>query len=132
MKAIASTVSLFAVAGLVACAARSVTSEPPAPRPLDPVGVYSFSTVVEGAPVIGRVVIRGEPGNYTGMIEPTEGPVGPIEIYAATVEGQKVTAYGDAGGDDLIFIMEFTGTTYKGTWTLGFDGGEVTGERTEP
>jgi hypothetical protein len=132
MKAVPSAVLLFAMSGLAACAARSVSSEPPTPAPLDPVGVYSFSTIVEGSQVLGRVVIRGEPGSYTGVIEPTEGPVGPIEIYAVTVEGQKLTAYGDMGGDDLIFIMEFTEKAYKGTWTLGFDGGEVTGERIEP
>jgi len=131
MRAVASAALLFAVSGLAACAAQSVSGEPPAPVQLDPVGVYSFSTTVEGAPLLGRVVIRGEPGSYTGMIEPAEGPVGPLEIYAVTVEGQKLTAYADSGGDDVILILEFTGNAYKGTWTSGFDGGEITGERIE-
>lgn len=132
MKIVASALLMFAVSGFAACAAQSVSSEAPAPAPLDPVGVYSFSTAVEGTPVLGRVVIRGEPGSYTGMIEPTEGPVGPFEIYAVTVEGQKLTAYADSGGDDVILMLEFTGNAYKGTWTSGFDGGEITGERIEP
>ncbi len=131
MRAVAFAALLFAVSGLAACAAQSVSSEAPAAQRLDPVGEYSFSTIVNGAPVAGRIVIRGEPDAYTGMIEPTEGPIGPLEIYAVTVEGQKLTAYADSDGDDVILNLEFTGNAYKGTWTSGFDGGEITGERIE-
>ena len=46
-----------------------------------------------------------------------------------TVEGQKVTVFADAGGEDLIFEMNFVGDRYTGSWTLGFQSGEATGER---
>jgi hypothetical protein len=98
---------------------------------MDPLGTYSFSTTYQGMTVAGKIYIQGEPDNYTGLVEPSEGPP-PVEIYAVTVEGQKITVYGDAGGDDLIMTMEFAGgTTYTGTWMVGFDGGDMTGEKLE-
>jgi hypothetical protein len=76
----------------------------------------------------GRITVRGEPENYGGMIEAEGQPS--VEIYSVTVEGQKITVYGDAGGDDLIMTMEFAGgSSFTGTWMLGFDGGEMTGEK---
>ncbi|MGD2135179.1 MAG: hypothetical protein PVF27_03420 [Gemmatimonadales bacterium] len=123
---------LIAAAVLAAGCARG-GGEPPAPvtpPPIDPVGAYSFETTVEGQTVTGRVVIRGEPGNYTGMIEPDMGPP-PIEIYSVTVEGQQVTVVGDAGGEDVVITMTFEGDTYTGNWVLGFDSGEISGRRIE-
>lgn len=122
----------LAVMALASCASSggSPPAEPPAPAPFDPVGTYTFATTVEGAAVAGELIIRGEPGNYTGLINPTSGPITPLEIYAATVEGQQVTAFADAGGDDVILVLNFTDEgRYTGTWTLGFDSGEIAGER---
>jgi hypothetical protein len=96
---------------------------------LDPVGTYTFATTFQGAEISGQVIIRGEPGSYTGMVEPTTGPTA-VEIYSVTVEGQTLTLYADAGGEDLVMTMTFAGgDSYTGSWMLGFDSGEVTGER---
>jgi hypothetical protein len=63
------------------------------------------------------------------MVEPQAGGPPPVEIYSVTVEGQKVTVFADAGGEELIFGMECVGDSYTGSWTLGFDSGDATGER---
>jgi hypothetical protein len=97
---------------------------------LDPVGVYNFEASFEGQMINGRIVIRGEPGSYTGMVEPTTGPP-PVEIYSVSVEGQVMTIFGDAGGEDLVITLTFVGNTYTGTWALGFDSGELSGSRVE-
>jgi hypothetical protein len=144
MKRESAAILMFAVLATVACSTGGTTAEAPAqapapaeapapaqPEAMDPVGSYTFSTTFQGMTVVGGIVIRGEPGSYTGMVEPTEGPP-PVEIYSVTVEGRKITVYGDAGGDDLIMTMEFSaGNTYTGTWMLGFDSGELTGEKVQ-
>jgi hypothetical protein len=109
--------------------------EAPAPKPapavVDPVGTFSFTTVFQGDSLTGDIVIRGEPGRYSGRVTPTSGPE-PVEIYMARVEGQTLTVFGDAGDDDLIITMQFTGDRYTGSWTLGFDTGEISGARLKP
>lgn len=98
---------------------------------LDPVGTFTFSTVFQGDSLTGEIVIRGEPGRYSGMVTPTSGPE-PVEIYMARVEGQTLTVFGDAGDEDLIITMQFTGDRYTGSWALGFDTGEIFGARLKP
>lgn len=130
MKRITTLALIIGVAaGTVACAAKApVDAPPPAPAPLDPAGVYSFSTIYQGEPMTGRIVIRGVPGSYTGVVEPTAGAP-PVEIYSVMVEGQQVRILADAGGEDLMMTMTFTGDQYTGSWVLGFDSGEMTGTR---
>jgi hypothetical protein len=121
--------TLAVAGGVTACAAKGAVEAPaPTPAPLDPVGVYSFSTIYQGGPMTGRIVIRGAPGSYTGMVEPAGGPP-PTQIYSVTVEGQKLLILADAGGEDLMLEMTFTGDRYTGSWMLGFDSGEMTGAR---
>ena len=144
MKRELSALLTFAVLGVVACSSGGPTAEAPAQAPapaaeapppppaqqeaLDPLGTYTFSATYQGMTIPGQVIVRGEPENYTGMIEAEGQP--PVEIYSVMVEGQKITVYGDAGGDDLIMTMEFAGgSSFTGTWMLGFDGGEMTGEK---
>jgi hypothetical protein len=109
-------------------AATEPAPEPPPPAAVDPVGTYTFSTIYMGDPLTGKIVIRGEPDRYTGTVIPASGPE-PVEIYAVTVDGQTVTVFGDAGGDDLIITMKFIGDTYTGSWTLGFEGDDISGSR---
>ncbi len=125
--------SAFALATIAltvsACASGGGAAAPaPEPQPLDPVGTYSFESSYQGQAITGQIIIRGTPGNYSGSVEPMEGPP-PVEIYSVRVEGQQITVFGDAGGEDLVITMNFTGGTYTGTWVLGFDSGELTGER---
>ncbi|MDH3458684.1 MAG: hypothetical protein OER90_17730 [Gemmatimonadota bacterium] len=134
MKSASAFISALSAATLAACSASGAgtMAAAPTPAPFDPVGTFSFTTTYEGQAMGGRIVIRGEPGAYTGMVEPQAGGPPPVEIYAVTVEGQKVTVFADAGGEDLIMEMEFVGDRYTGSWTLGFQGGESTGERISP
>ena len=118
-------------AEMAASEAAPAPQAPPPPAAVDPVGTYNFSTIFQGGPLTGRIVIRGEPGRYTGMLTPASGP-GPVTIYSLSVEGQTMTLFGDADGDDLIVTMTFTGDSYTGTWALGFDGGEMSGSRVKP
>lgn len=115
--------------------AQQVETAAPKPKPLpavlDPVGTFSFSTVFQGDSLHGEIVIRGDSGRYAGMVTPTSGPE-PVEIYMARVEGQTLTVFGDAGDDDLIITMQFTGDRYTGSWALGFDTGEMFGARLKP
>jgi hypothetical protein len=111
-------------------AATEPAPEPPPPAALDPVGTYTFSTIYMGGPLDGKIVIRGEPNQYAGTVIPVGGP-GPVEIYAVSVEGQTLTVFGDAGGDDLIITMKFVGDTYTGTWALGFEGDDISGSRVQ-
>lgn len=126
---------LLTLAWAPAVWAQQVETTAPAPKTLpavsDPVGTFSFSTVFQGDSLTGEIVIRGEPGRYSGMVTPTSGPE-PVEIYMARVEGQTLTVFGDAGDEDLIITMQFTGDTYAGTWVLGFDTGEISGARLKP
>jgi hypothetical protein len=121
---------LAAILTLVACATspggEALTPAPPAP--LEPVGSYTFSSVFEGQPIAGTIVIRATEDGYTGLVDPKNGPP-QVPVYAVTVEGQTMTLFGDAGGDDLVITMEFTGDRFTGSWVVGFDGGEISGMR---
>lgn len=123
-------VAALTTVALTACATSGTGSAAaaPTPEPVDPVGTFAFTTTYQGQPMGGRIVIRGAPGSYTGMVEPEGGPP-PVEIYSVTVEGQTVTVFADAGGEDLIIEMQFVGDRMTGSWALGFESGEMTGER---
>lgn len=121
-----------------ACSSGTTTGAGPAPSPaperpvdLDPVGTYTFETSFEGQTITRAIVITGSPGAYGGSVEPDVGPP-PVPITDVTVNGQEITLAADAGGEELIIVMTFTGKTYTGTWVLGFDSGELRGERVEP
>lgn len=142
MKRVSAALLVLPIVALAACSSGGSTAEAPAqapapaeappppaqPEALDPLGTYTFSATYQGMTIPGRINVSGEPENYTGLIEAEGQP--PVEIYSVMVEGQKITVYGDAGGDDLIMTMEFAaGSSFTGTWMLGFDGGEMTGEK---
>ena len=146
MKRESAAILMFAMLAIGACSSGGTTAaspaQPPAPvadapppapvqqEALDPVGTYTFSATYQGMTIPGRINVSGEPENYTGLIEAEGQP--PVEIYSVMVEGQKITVYGDEGGDDLIMTMEFAdGSSLTGSWMLGFDSGEMTGEKTK-
>lgn len=124
----ATSVLLSSALVVAACARGAAT--PPAPAPLDPTGTFSFETTFQGQAITGQIIVRGEAGQYTGSVEP-DAVAPPVEIYSVQVEGQQMTVVGDAGGEDLVITMTFTGDTYTGTWVLGFDGGDIKGARVQ-
>ncbi|NIM52270.1 MAG: hypothetical protein GTN62_13355 [Gemmatimonadales bacterium] len=123
---------LLAVGAAVGCASGTAGAPPataePEPEAVDPVGTYSFETTYQGQTVTGRIVITKTGESFGGVLEPDAGPP-PVDIYRVTVDGQEMTVIGDAGGEDLVITMTFTGDTYTGSWVLGFDSGELKGER---
>jgi hypothetical protein len=110
------------LAVVTSCSVRS------GPAPLEPVGEFSFETVVNGQPADGRIVIEGSSGDYTGQVVPNWG-VPAVPIVDVVVEDPNITVVADWGAEDLVIYMTFTGDTYTGEWVMGFDGGDITGAR---
>ena len=113
---------LVGLVAVMSCSARS------GPVPLEPVGEFSFETVVDGQVADGRIVIEGSAGQYKGLVVPNWGPP-PGPIIEVTVADSEMTVVADWGGEDLVIYMTFTGDTYTGSWSMGFDGGDMTGAR---
>ncbi len=102
---------------------------PPAPKPLDPVGTYTFVSAFQGQPIDGVIVIEARQQGFGGMITPHVGPP-PVPITSVTVAARSITIQGDAGGELLVLILEVAEDgTYTGTWSLGMDGGTMTGKK---
>jgi hypothetical protein len=102
------------------------------PAPLEPVGTYSFETLYQGQFMTGTIVVDpgAAEGQYQGVVRPDNGPP-PVPIIEVTVLEREMTIVGDAGGDELIIVLVFDeeGVTYTGSWVIGFDSGEMTGQR---
>lgn len=95
---------------------------------VDPIGVYDFTTVVDGQTVSGTLHIEGAPGNYKGRIVTAVFPE--IPIVGASVEKNVITARGSMPDGELTLRMVMEGPTdFKGNWALGGGGGEVTGKK---
>lgn len=107
--------------------ARDVT--PPPPAAVDPVGVFDFTTTVEGMGAVnGTITITKNPaGGYGGTIGTNVTET--ITIRTVTVDGQKVNVVADTPDGPITFTMEFTGNDFTGTWTLGGMSGVHTGKR---
>ena len=103
----------------------SAQSDPP---PFDPVGTFTFTTLVDGLPVSGSLTITEGDEGYEGVITSDVGP--PIPITSVTVDGQKGTMQALGPGGPL--VIEFTATEdgLTGTWTMGMQSGELTARRT--
>lgn len=97
------------------------------PVDIDPVGSFTLNTVIQGTPVDGQMRIRGEPGSYTGAAYTNM--TGELTFSSVSVDGNQVflTAETPDGPVDIQII--FDGDTFTGTWSLGADGGAVSGRR---
>lgn len=117
---------VLSVAFLAACASTGgqVASEP---ADVDPVGSYTLTTVIQGTPVDGQMRIRGEPGSYTGAAYTAM--TGELTFSSVSVDGNQIylTAETPDGTVDIQIMLD--GDTFTGTWTLGADGGAVSGRR---
>lgn len=132
MKKLAPT--LAAAALLAACASNPPAQTPAPPPPaltpaqqpaqpatsaaLDPLGIFDFTTAVEGMSVAGTITIT-KPATgtgYTGTI--TTNVTEPIGISRVVVEGQKLIVTAQTPDGDLTFTMEFKGNDFTGTWAM--------------
>jgi hypothetical protein len=102
------------------------------PAPLEPAGTFSFETIVQGAQVTGTIVIDpgAVEGQYQGSVRPGWGPP-PVPIVEVTVLEREMTVVADWGGEELVIVLVFDedGGACVGSWALGLDFGEMTGER---
>ena len=108
-----------------ACASAQV--EPEAPAALDPVGMYDFTTTVEGTVVAGTITITQGTSGYGGSIatDVTE----PIPVRSVAVEGQKLTVLADSPDGPVTFVMTLNGDEFAGTWSYAGMSGAHTGKR---
>lgn len=100
----------------------------PTPLALNPVGVFAFTTAVNGSEVTGAVEVTGQPGAYGGRVRTSITPDMPIT--GVEVTEQQMVVSGSAPQGPLTIDMTFTGDTFTGTWQLGGDGGDLAGRRT--
>jgi hypothetical protein len=103
-------------------------SAPRGPAPLNPVGVFEFTTAVDGNPITGGVEVTGQAGAYGGRIRTSITPDMPISNVA--VMGNEMVVTGDTPDGPVTLTMTFTGDTFTGSWELNGDGGNLTGRRT--
>jgi type 1 fimbria pilin len=108
-----------------ACASAQVTPE--APAALDPVGVYDFTTTVDGTVVSGTVTITQGTSGYGGSLatDATE----TIPVRSVAVEGQKLTVLADSPDGPVTFVMTLNGDEFAGTWSYAGMSGAHTGKR---
>lgn len=119
-----------AVAALLAVAiAASARAQTPAPTPaVDPVGVFEYTTSVQGQTVTGTITIAKTETGLGGKILSDAMPE--IPIKAVTVEGKKLTIQAEIPDGALTITIEFEDANkFAGNWTLGGEGGAISGKR---
>ena len=125
------------VIGVAACSSNSATTSTPtpavvvapAPRVLDPVGAYEFSTVAQGQAVTGTLTIAGVAGAYNGKVVTNIFPE--IPVTAATVKGDTIDVKASMPDGELAIrmVMDAATSTFKGNWALGSDSGDFNGKK---
>jgi hypothetical protein len=108
--------------------AASCASAPAAPRAVDPVGAFDFTTSMEGTEVTGTIEIqRADGGGYTGTLSTNVAE--PMPLSSVTVDGQKMTVVADAPDGPVTMVLTFVGNDFTGNWTYTTLAGTATGRR---
>lgn len=121
------TATLLGLLMMAACG-RSQGPATPTPAPFDPVGNYTARTDFQGQSVTLRISISGTPGSWTGLLS-TDADLPSVPLTTVTVDGNTVTARGNAMGQILEVTMVFTGDDFTGTWNVAGVSGAMTGRR---
>lgn len=132
MKRTSFLMACMLVAG---CAQSPQQVETPSPAPsasapvtaLDPVGVYDFTTQIDGQEISATMYITGSPGAYTGRITTPDQP--DLDITSVTVAGYTMTILGGGAEARLISTWVLQGDTLSGTWSYGDRSGEARGKK---
>jgi hypothetical protein len=94
---------------------------------LNPVGLFEFTTPGdEGEEVKGTIEVTGQPGTYGGRIRAGNDE---IPITEVAVTGQRMVVNAETPGGTMTIILDFTGDTFIGGYTLRGDTGEMRGRR---
>jgi hypothetical protein len=128
------TAALLAV-GLVIVACSQSTgggaaAPPPQPEPeptLDPVGVYDFSTEVEGQTLTGTLTITGSPGAYSGSM--STDMMGTFPLRSFSVDGMDLMFMADLPDATVSFFLTFEGDSFTGEWDAGGMTGFMSGSK---
>jgi hypothetical protein len=93
----------------------AAASPQPEPEPaLDPVGVYDFTTSLEGQPLTGTLTITGSPGDYSGSM--TTDMMGTVALRSFSVEGMDLMFMADLPEAIVSFFLTFEGESFTGEW----------------
>lgn len=104
------------------------SSSAPVPTAFDPVGMYDFTTQVNGEAVAGTLQIsRNSAGGYGGSLNAAGMP--PATIQSVTVSGQTMTLVADVGGQSVTMNLTMSGNTFSGSWTGAGGAGDVKGTK---
>lgn len=125
---LACTVLVSACSGTAAPPAAAPSPAPPAVSEptLDPVGVYDFSTDVEGQTVTGTMTITGTPGAYSGSIS---SDIGGLTLRDITVDGMELSFVGDMPDATVYFVLVFDGDSISGEWDAEGMVGFISGKK---
>ena len=133
-KGIALAVAILAASSASAQSTTPAPTTPPAApaaaAPVDPIGNFDFATNVEGmGPVTGTITVaKAESGTgYTGSLATTATETVPVRDVK--VEGQKMTVTAETPDGPVVFILEFKGDDFTGTWSYAGMTGNHTGKR---
>jgi hypothetical protein len=124
---------------LAACASspREAVPEAPAAIPetrvtpapaVNPVGEFEWSSSLpDGTPIKGTVMISGAVGAYTGAVNAGEQGVFPIKNVVVT--GQTMVINAEHPQGPLEVRLTFVANDFNGSWRLGDQTGEMVGKR---
>jgi hypothetical protein len=108
--------------------AAACASAPAQPRAVDPVGMFDFSTSMDGTPVTGTLEIRKDSnGAYAGSLATNVAET--IPVTAVTITGQQVTITATAPDSPVSITLTFTGDAFTGNWSYAGMTGQITGKR---
>ena len=88
-----------------------------APKPFDPVGKYSFSTVSDaGQAVSGTLEITGAPGAYKGQVATSDGTMLGITEVMTSPSGMMCISELPNGGYALVKLVRDSSGKFNGAW----------------
>lgn len=119
------TLAMLAVGSFcVACAAGP---PPPPPEPvLDLVGIYDYTTEVQGMEMTGTMTITEADGVYSGLVS---SDMGPILLGDFSIDGMEVTCVGEAPDMVVFFLLIFDEGTFTGDWDADGMSGAISGTK---
>jgi hypothetical protein len=129
-RTVVAALALFAACAPAASEAPSTgptTTTAAAPAAVNPVGMFPFTTAVDGNEVTGSIEVTGQAGEYGGTIRTSVTP--DIPITGVVVTGQQMVVAADTPDGPLTLTLAFTGDTFTGEWELNGDGGALQGRR---
>lgn len=127
--------ALSLAAVTAACGGRQVAVESAAPAAvatLDPVGMYDFTATLGGETRTGTIHIQPtSSGGYGGEAR-LEGEPQPAPIDSVRVDGDRMVINASPSGQNVIFELEFAGSSFTGFVFAGDDAVPLTGTKRAP